>query len=225
MTEPTQTQTTLPPTVQAEAFLYLCSAVSDKEESVQLELNQTYPLKICLKFHDITGLTEAQKEQRHQALSEAQAQRWQEITGQEGLNMARAGLLRCENYIVEKIRLNSIQLKLDNIENVRQIRVENTSRFGMIDVYLGEEGLLHDRKNLIIEKNLIRENMAFFWDYDNLTDYFAEHPTPSPRDFQDTFHFTVEYEDGTKAIASVDILFNAAGEATVFCSRYEKIAA
>lgn len=214
--------------VAAEPFIYLCSVESNENiKSDLIQPNQYYDCKIYLDFLSIKGLTEDQIEQK---FNECNTKIKNALSKYSALKFGKQGVgqvLRQEEYIVSKLSLNFFKLKLDDINNVKQIRVTNTSNYGQIDVFGTKENTENYKfphgKDLTIEKDQISECIGFSWNYDRLNDYLKENLNPSCQDFNDTFNFTVEYTDGSKAIASVDIVFNESGEATISCEDYKKL--
>ncbi len=137
------------------------------------------------------------------------------------------------NIAIDYLRKNSKRKEISFDEcseksNVKQIEITNASNYGQIDVFGTKEDTDNYRfphgKALIIKKEQITENLSFSWNHTEIDSYLKEHQNPSYKDFNDTFNFTVEYDDGRKVTASIDIVFNDSGEATVICNGYKLIA-
>ncbi len=214
---------------KTEPFVYFCSlenGTAVKEDLIEPFRN--YNSKIYLNFHSIDGLSE---EQIQQEVKEVDKQLEKIIENFDELDVAiynhALQTLEDTGYIVSKMSLNYFTLNLDNINNVKQIRITNASPHGQIDV-IGIKGSADNYrfphgKDLTIEKEQISEDICFSWNYYALDDYLKNNLTPSYSDFNDTFNFTVEYDDGTQKTASIDIIFNDSGMASIICNGYKTI--
>ncbi len=217
-TEPVQPQ-------PAEPFLYLCAKGGDGQVSSELlQLDQSYETGIYLDFINIQGLTEDQIQDQLDACQ----QEIQEILGQYGEieNGYHYGftILRDKGYIISRMAWNFFALDLD-VSRVQRIKIENTGRYGQIDIFGmevdAETGRFPHGQSITLEKEQLSGNITFSWNYEQLNHYMEETDDPTCRDFNDTFHFTVEFEDGTVATATVDIEFQDSGRAVISCRGYE----
>ena len=69
------------------------------------------------------------------------------------------------------------------------------------------------------------EESSFYWDHtEEMEKAFDENINTPFSTFNDTITFMVEYNDGSKAIGVVDLVFDDSGNATAVCKNYDYVA-
>ena len=68
------------------------------------------------------------------------------------------------------------------------------------------------------------EKSGFYWDHTiELEKAFEENINTPYSTFNDTITFTIEYNDGSKAIGVVELVFDDSGNATAVCKNYDYV--
>ncbi len=214
------------PILPVKPFLSLCSMESDGNRKPEvIELNQTYETGIYLDFVSIKGMSEAEIQE---TIMDCQEKMEDVLSQYESIEQgSHCGVLvmREEGYLIARMTWNFFTLDLD-LSQVRRIEIKNTAKYGQIDVF----GVDYDPQvepfphgqSILIEKEQIKEGISFSWNYERINYYMQEAENPSCTDFNDTFCFTVEFDDGSVATATVDITFDESGRAYVCCKSYDR---
>lgn len=215
----------------AEPFISMCSFQSNGTVKTDLiEPDKTYDTGFYINFTPIKGLSEAQIEKKVDELEKALESTLSQNDNNKGFGYHYGcSIMREEGYIATRAALNYFTLNLD-FEKVKEIKVSNASKYGQIEVFgtkrESEQGALVPHGNsLTIGKDRITEDLSFSWNYTVIDEYLRENPNPSYKDFNDSFSFIVEFDDGTAKSANVEIVFDDSGEATVICGGYKSLKA
>ena len=211
-------------------FIIVASAAeAESEEAVTenkvLELNEEYPYEMYLKVKDTSNLSDEQKGEYVLDLAED----FEEYGLTEKVfDTARAMVCSTENIALIQYAFNDFKLDLENIENVKSINVKNTSKYGqMVHQYNSPKfgGPEHGNDITINSKDYDFEKSSFYWDHtEEMEKAFNENINTPFSTFNDTITFTVEYNDGSKAIGVVDLVFDDSGNAKVVCRNYDYVA-
>ena len=193
-------------------------------ENKVLELNEEYPYKMYLEIRDVSGLSDEEKYSMmidSKDLFEKKLDNVEFYTGK---------LQTCtnENIVFVQYTFNDFKLDLENIENVKSINVKNTSKYGqMVHQYNSPKfgGPEHGNDITINSKDYDFEKSSFYWDHtEEMEKVFNENINTPFSTFNDTITFTVEYNDGSKAIGVVDLVFDDGGNSKVVCKSYDYVA-
>ena len=232
-TAPTE-QTTTDSTVTQERivspFIIVANAadVQNTEagaENKALELNEEYPYEMFLKVKDTTNLSDEQKEEF--VLDLAGDFEEYGFTGKE-IDTVRAMVYGDENVTVVEYAFNTFKLDLEDDENIKSVNVKNTSKYGQI-VFDENKPVFdvpeHGNEVTINGEDFDFEKSSFYWQStEEMEEAFFENINTPFSTFNDTITFTVEYNDGSKAIGVVDLVFDVDGNAKVVCRNYEYVA-
>lgn len=215
--------------VKISPFIIVASAAeAESEEAVTenkvLELNEEYPYEMFLKVKDTTNLSDEQKGEYVLDLAED----FEEYGLTEKVfDTARAMVCSTENIALIQYAFNDFKFDLENIENVKSINVKNTSKYGqMVHQYNSPKfgGPEHGNDITINSKDFDFEKSSFYWDHtEEMEKAFNENINTPFSTFNDTITFTVEYNDGSKAIGVVDLVFDDSGNAKVVCRNYDYV--
>ena len=229
-TEQTTTNNSGVESKKINPFIIVASAAeAESEEAVTenkvLELNEEYPYEMYLKVKDTSNLSDEQKGEYVLDLAED----FEEYGLTEKVfDTARAMVCSTENIALIQYAFNDFKLDLENIENVKSINVKNTSKYGqMVHQYNSPKfgGPEHGNDITINSKDYDFEKSSFYWDHtEEMEKAFNENINTPFSTFNDTITFTVEYNDGSKAIGVVDLVFDDSGNAKVVCRNYDYVA-
>ncbi len=216
--------------VKISPFIIVASAAeAESEEAVTenkvLELNEEYPYEMYLKVKDTTNLSDEQKGEYVLDLAED----FEEYGLTEKVfDTARAMVCTTENIALIQYAFNDFKFDLENIENAKSINVKNTSKYGqMVHNYnLPKFGGPEQGNDITINsKDYDFEKSSFYWDHtEEMEKAFNENINTPFSTFNDTITFTVEYNDGSKVIGVVDLVFDDSGNAKVVCRNYDYVA-
>ena len=242
-TTPTVQTTTNNSTVESSKtispFIIVASAAeAEGEEAVTenkvLELNEEYPYEMYLKVKDARGLSDVEKGELIDVLE----------TDLEKCYTENKWLVRrteigvSENIVFAQNTFNEFKLELEDTENIKSINVKNTSKYGQM-VYntnkptfkVPEQGNFinigweHGNDLSANGQDFNFEKSSFYWDHtEEMEKAFNENINTPFSTFNDTITFTVEYNDGSKAIGVVDLVFDDSGNAKVVCRNYDYVA-
>lgn len=210
-------------------FIIVASAAeAEGEEAVTenkaLELNEEYPYEMFLKVKDTTNLSDEQKEEF--VLDLAGDFEEYGFTGKE-IDTVRAMLYGDENVTVVEYAFNAFKLDLEDDENIKSVNVKNTSKYGQI-VFDENKPVFdvpeHGNEVTINGEDFDFEKSSFYWQStEEMEEAFFENINTPFSTFNDTITFTVEYNDGSKAIGVVDLVFDDDGNAKVVCKNYDYV--
>lgn len=224
--------------VKISPFIIVASAAeAESEEAVTenkvLELNEEYPYEMYLKVKDASGLSDVEKGELIDVLE----------TDLEKCYTENKWLVRIteigvsENIVFAQNTFNEFKLDLEDTENIKSINVKNTSKYGQM-VYntnkptftVPEHGNFinigwEQGNNLSANgQDFDFEKSSFYWDHtEEMEKAFNENINTPFSTFNDTITFTVEYNDGSKAIGVVDLIFDDSGNAKVVCKNYDYV--
>ncbi len=223
----TQESTNPAQPLPAEPFVYLCAKRGDGQVTTELiQMNQSYESGIYLDFVTIEGLTEGEIMEK---VREYETGFQNFLSQYEVLYGAHHGvlILREAGYIVPRMTWNFFTLDLD-FSKVKTITISNTAKYGQIDVFCEnwdpETQVFPHGQSITLEKEQISENISFSWNYTRLNNYMEETENPTCTDFNDAFRFSVEFDDGTIATATIEIQFQDSGQAIISCRDYQLVA-
>lgn len=220
-------------------FIIVASAAeAEGEEAVTenkvLELNEEYPYEMYLKVKDARGLSDVEKGELIDVL-EAELEKC--YTENKWLvRITEIGV--SENIVFAQNTFNEFKLELEDTENIKSINVKNTSKYGQM-VYntnkptfkVPEQGNFinigweHGNDLSANGQDFDFEKSSFYWDHtEEMEKAFNENINTPFSTFNDTITFTVEYNDGSKAIGVVDLVFDDSGNAKVVCKNYDYVA-
>ncbi len=229
--EPQQntTENTVPQNKAVNAFITVASAAnSESTEAVTvnktLELNEEYPYEVYLKVRDVRGLSDVETIKIENELDDV----FNKYCAEKNFDTGRVELCGSENIIMTVCTFNEFRLDLEDTENIKAINVKNTSEYGQM-VYddnkptfdIAEQGNAFTVK----AEDFDFEKGSFYWSHtEELEKAFEENINTPYSTFNDTITFTVEYNDGSKAIGVVDLVFDDSGNATAVCKNYDYVA-
>lgn len=193
-------------------------------ENKVLELNEEYPYEMFLKVQDVTNLSDEQKEEF--VLDLAGDFEEYGFTGKE-IDTARVMVYGDENVRVVEYAFNAFKLNLEDDENIKSVNVKNTSKYGQI-VFDENKPVFdvpeHGNEVTINGEDFDFEKSSFYWQStEEMEKAFFENINIPFSTFNDTITFTVEYNDGSKAIGVVDLIFDDGGNAKVICKNYDYV--
>ena len=233
------TENTIPQNKTVNAFIMVASAAnSESTETVTvnktLELNEEYPYEVYLKVRDIRGLSDAETLKIENELDDV----FNKYCAEKKFDTGSAELCVKENIIMTICTFNEFKLDLDDTENIKSINVKNTSKYGQM-VYNTNKptfnapehgnfiniGWEHGNNLSANGEDFDFEKSSFYWSHtEELEKAFEENINTPYSTFNDTITFTVEYNDGSKAIGVVDLVFDDDGNATAVCKNYDYVA-
>lgn len=192
--------------------------------SKTLELNKEYPYEVYLKVRDVKGFSDDKISETVKEMSEAFNSYYEYKAFFTGSAVISAG----QNIVLAQCTLNSFKLNLKNTEGIKTISVKNTSKYGQM-VYNANQRAFdappHGNDFTISADEYNFDGGSFYWDYtEELKKAFDENINTPYSTFNDTITFTVEYNDGSKAIGIVDLVFDNEGNATAVCKNYDYMA-
>lgn len=231
-TAPTE-QTTTDSTVTQERivspFIIVANAADVQNTEVEaknkaLELNEEYPYEMLLKVTDTSNLSDEEKEEF--VLDLAGDSEEYGFSGKE-IDTARVMVYGDENVRVVEYAFNAFKLDLEDDKNIKSVNVKNTSKYGQI-VFNENKPVFdvpeHGNEVTINGEDFDFEKSSFYWQStEEMEKAFFENINIPFSTFNDTITFTVEYNDGSKAIGVVDLVFDDGGNAKVVCKSYEYV--
>lgn len=210
-------------------FIIVASAaeVQNTESATEnkvLELNEEYPYEMFLKAKDTTNLSDEQKGEYVLDLAEDFEEYG--LTGKD-FDTARAMVCTYENIALIQYAFNDFKLNLEDDENIKSVRVKNTSKYGQM-VFNENKPVFNAPKHgndiTINGEDFDFEKSSFYWDHtEEMEKAFNENINTPFSTFNDTITFTVEYNDGSKAIGVVGLVFDDSGNAKVVCKNYDYV--
>lgn len=225
--------------VKISPFIIVASAAeAENEEAVTenkvLELNEEYPYEMYLKVKDARGLSDVEKGELIDVLESELEKCYTE--NKWVVRRTEIGVI--ENIVFAQNTFNEFKLDLENTENIKSINVKNTSKYGQM-VYNTNKptfnapeqgdfvniGWEHGNNLSANGEDFDFEKSSFYWAHtEEMEKAFNENINTPFSTFNDTITFTVEYNDGSKAIGVVDLVFDDSGNAKVVCKNYDYVA-
>lgn len=209
-----------------KAFIVVASAADETGKSPStanrtLELHEEYPYGVHLKLVDIRGLSDSQKKKILNELSNELT----EYCDDKNFSKGRCCTVGTENYYLSQCSVNEFKLDLEENDNIKSVNVKNTSPYGQI-VYAVNKPTFnapeHGNDITVSGDEFDCETSGFYWDHTaEMEKAFEENISTPFSTFDDTITFTVEYNDGAKAIGVVQIKFDSSGNATAVCRSYK----
>lgn len=219
-------------------FIMVASAANSESTETAtvnktLELNEEYPFEVYLKVRDIRGLSDAEISKIENELDDV----FNKYCAKKKFDTGKAEFCVSENTIMTVCTFNEFKLDLEDTENIKSINVKNTSKYGQMvydtnnpsfnapehDDFINI-GLEHGNNLSANGENFDFEKSSFYWDHtEELEKAFEENINTPYSTFNDTITFTVEYNDGSKAIGVVDLVFDDNGNATAVCKSYDYV--
>ena len=233
------TENTIPQNKTVNAFIMVASAANSESTETAtvnktLELNEEYPYEVYLKVRDIRGLSDAETSKIENELDDV----FNKYCAEKKFDTGSAELCVKENIIMTICTFNEFKLDLDDTENIKSINVKNTSKYGQM-VYNTNKptfnapehgnfiniGWEHGNNLSANGEDFDFEKSSFYWSHtEEMEKAFNENINIPFSTFNDTITFTVEYNDDSKAIGVVDLVFDDSGNATAVCKNYDYVA-
>jgi hypothetical protein len=233
------TENTIPQNKTVNPFIMVASAAnSESTETVTvnktLALNEEYPYEVYLKVRDIRGLSDAETLKIENELDDV----FNKYCAEKKFDTGSAELCVKENIIMTICTFNEFKLDLDDTENIKSINVKNTSKYGQM-VYNTNKptfnapehgnfiniGWEHGNNLSANGEDFDFEKSSFYWSHtEEMEKAFEENINTPYSTFNDTITFTIEYNDGSKAIGVVELVFDDSGNATAVCKNYDYVA-
>lgn len=233
------TENTIPQNKTVNAFIMVASAANSESTETAtvnktLELNEEYPYEVYLKVRDIRGLSDAETFKIENELDDV----FNKYCAEKKFDTGSAELCVKENIIMTICTFNEFKLDLDDTENIKSINVKNTSKYGQM-VYNTNKptfnapehgnfiniGWEHGNNLSANGEDFDFEKSSFYWSHtEEMEKAFEENINTPYSTFNDTITFTIEYNDGSKAIGVVELVFDDSGNATAVCKNYDYVA-
>ena len=233
------TENTILQNKTVNAFIMVASAANSESTETAtvnktLELNEEYPYEVYLKVRDIRGLSDAETFEIENELDDV----FNKYCAEKKFDTGKAELCVKENIIMTICTFNEFKLDLDDTENIKSINVKNTSKYGQM-VYNTNKptfnapehgnyiniGWEHGNNLSANGEDFDFEKSSFYWRHtEEMEKAFEENINTPYSTFNDTITFTIEYNDGSKAIGVVELVFDDSGNATAVCKNYDYVA-
>ena len=233
------TENSIPQNKTVNAFIMVASAANTESPenatiNKTLELNEEYPYEVYLKVRDIRGLSDAETLKIENELDDV----FNKYCAEKKFDTGSAELCVKENIIMTICTFNEFKLDLDDTENIKSINVKNTSKYGQM-VYNTNKptfnapehgnfiniGWEHGNNLSANGEDFDFEKSSFYWSHtEEMEKAFEENINTPYSTFNDTITFTIEYNDGSKAIGVVELVFDDSGNATAVCKNYDYVA-
>ena len=224
--------------VKISPFIIVASAADAESagavtENKVLELSEEYPYEMYLKVKDARGLSDVEKGELIDVLETDLEKCYTENKWL--VRRTEIGVI--ENIVFAQNTFNEFKLDLEDTENIKSINVKNTSKYGQM-VYNTNKptfkvpehgnfiniGWEHGNNLSANGQDYDFEKSSFYWDHtEEMEKAFNENINTPFSTFNDTITFTVEYNDGSKAIGVVDLVFDDSGNAKVVCKNYDYV--
>ena len=181
----------------------------------QLEKNIALPLAYYMGVTDIRSLsTEEEIKTLMDRQSAATEEYLQKLCGSDDLRgICHARVLRRENFIISSLRCGSLQLCLDQMNNIQSINVKTSSGYGEVTVHqdVFDDSHSYERGfDVTVDTEALTDNALLIdWMYSaKLLAELETDPTAALTDFSDTITVTVIYQNGTEQSCCIDIIIN-----------------
>jgi len=229
----TESQTSQSAKRQIAPFIMIASAVEGEasaKEYKTLELNVASPFVYKISVIDVRGMSEGERDAELKRLGKYFEDSF--ITDSSGDFVSAHGGIRggFENIIFVEMMFNQIILNLSDKENLKSINVKTSGEWGYVEyndpVLLMEMrekydvvSLPHGTDITVTADQYHQDSGGFAWRNSyKLDNALNDNPDMPLSTFTDTITFTVEYEDGSKEIGVIDVVFDDDGNAS-FTSR------
>ncbi len=204
-----------------KSFIIVAAAADsqgDTAEGKTLELNEEYPCGVHLQVVDIRGISDSEKKAALKEMNNELAKHCADSSFSKG----RSYTVCNESYYLSQCSLNEFKLDLQDSQNIKCVNVKNSSPYGQL-VYSVNKPTFnapeHGNSITVSGDKFDCKTAGFYWDHTEEMEKALDADVNTPFSlFNDTITFTVEYNDGTKAVAVIDIIFNADGGATAVCT-------
>ncbi len=217
--------------------LYAEKAKAGTEETL-LQADEEYPYRIYFDMVSTKGLSQAQKDALFKDCVAKAKQYTYKYTNKSGGHSVHATEDEC---IVTVAFTDLFRVKLDSSKDFKQMRVYNTATHGQVEVHgtsrheSGRLEVMPHGQDVVVTKEMAERMGGYTYLEKNILS-FAWEPTADSTKlldgkdrldytaFNDTIHVEIDYMDGTKSTASVKLVFDETGEATVICGGYSLFA-
>lgn len=233
------TENTIPQNKTVNAFIMVASAANSESTETAtvnktLELNEEYPYEVYLEVRDVRYLSDAETSKIENELEDI----FNKYCAEKKFDTGKAELCVSENIIMTVCTFNEFKLDLEDTENIKSINVKNTSKYGQM-VYDTNKptfnapehgnfiniGWEHGNNLSANGEDFDFEKSSFYWSHtEEMEKAFEENINTPYSTFNDTITFTIEYNDGSKAIGVVELVFDDSGNATAVCKNYDYVA-
>lgn len=232
------TENTVPQNKKVNPFIMVASAANTESTETAtanktLELNEEYPYEVFLKVRDVRGLSDLETSKIENELDDV----FNKYCAEKKFNTGKAELCVRENIIMTICTFNEFKIDLEDTENIKSINVKNNSKYGQM-VYDTNKptfnapehgnfiniGWEHGNNLSANGEDFDFEKSSFYWSHtEEMEKAFDENINTPFSTFNDTITFTVEYNDGSKAIGVVDLVFDDSGNASAVCKNYDYV--
>lgn len=208
------------------AFIMIASASNTEDtevatESNILELNEEYPYEVYLDVRDVSDLSDDEIS----AVVKESRNIFDKYCAEKNFYVGSAMISSTEDIVLVQCTFNDFRISLEDTENIKSVNVKNTSEYGQM-VYTVNKPDFDVPENgndiTIVGSDFDFEDGRFYWEHTSeIERAFDENINIPYSTFNDTITFTVEYNDGSKAIGVVDLVFDDNGNATAVCKGYD----
>ncbi len=234
-----ESQANQPTTKQTNPFIMVAGAVeaegaADEEKYKILKLNDTFPFAYKISVIDVRGMSEKERKEAVVKASEmltdiAESTKVEPLNY--GIGCVRGGF---ENIIFIETLANSIKLDLPDDKDVKSINVKNSSEWGYVEYYdwklvesEQDKGkttwIPHGNDITITAEQYHQYSGGFHWKNSyKLDNAINDNPDIPLSTFKDTITFTVEYNDGSKEIGIIDVIFDDDGNGAFTLKEYKE---
>lgn len=223
------TENTVPQNKRINAFIMVASAANTESTEAAtvnktLELNEEYPYEVYLEVKDVKGLSDAEISETVKEMSDV----LNRYCVEKNFHTGRAMVCSSENVVLTQCAFNEFKLDLKDTKDVKSVNVKNTSKYSQMVYNINKPAFdvpKYGNDITITGEDFDFEESSFYWDHtEELEKAFDENINTPFSTFNDTITFTVEYNDGSKAIGVVDLVFDDSGNATAVCKNYDYVA-
>lgn len=223
------TENTIPQNKTVNAFIMVASAAnSESTETVTvnktLELNEEYPYEVYIEVKDVKGLSDVEISEIVKEMSDV----FNRYCVEKNFHTGRAMVCSSENVVLTQCAFNEFKLDLKDTKYVKSVNVKNTSKYSQMVYNINKPAFdapKYGNDITITGEDFDFEESSFYWDHtEEMEKAFDENINTPFSTFNDTITFTVEYNDGSKAIGVVDLVFDDSGNATAVCKNYDYVA-
>ncbi len=197
-------------------FIILASAEDSNAKTVfhELKTDKIYEHKIFLKYIDTSDYNQTQYKKVVKSLKQEI-----EALSKEKNNRKYTFInTQYSNVIIAHSSANYFKLKIDNIDNLQEITVNNNSKYGKI-IYEDETPVFGPHLNspfTIPNDEFNNDKQIFRWILSQeAEEHLINNPNSPISDFEDIITFTVKYKTGEICRTSLYLKFNENGIATI----------